>query len=152
MITKWVTVVSWKKGVAVLRSYSKISCINCNACSTCNLSTLNELTPNTGHTLQIHIAQQLYPGQSIQIGITEVSLLHSVIIVYFIPLLGIILGSSLLQYLLDTELFTALGALLGGGISFIIVRILEYYFSKKDHYQPIILRIGEIPVLGAQQD
>jgi len=145
MMKESATVVSWQQGVALLRCDYKTGCGSCNARSGCGLPALNELVPKTEHPLQVRIDQPLEPGQRVEVGIAEGSLLRSAMLVYLMPLLGMMLGGSLLQYLLGTDAFAALGALLGGGASFMLARSLAYRLGKQVGYQPIVLQIGIPP-------
>jgi sigma-E factor negative regulatory protein RseC len=106
---------------------------------------LNELVSEVEHLLQVRINQPLEPGQRIEVGIAEGSLLRSAMLVYLMPLLGMMLGGSLLQYWLGTDAFAALGALLGGGVAFMLVRSVAQCLGKQDDYQTIVLQIGIPP-------
>ncbi|MCP1064741.1 SoxR-reducing system protein RseC [Serratia symbiotica] len=145
MMKEWATVVSWQRGVALLRCDRKTGCGNCNARSGCCVPALNELVPETKHSLQVRINKPLKPGQRVEVGIAERSLLRSAMLVYLMPLLGMMLGGGLLQYWLGTDAFAALGALLGGGVDFMLVRRLDHHLGKQDDYQPIVLQIGIPP-------
>lgn len=145
MIKEWATVVSWQQGIAVVRYDRKTGCCNCNAGFDCSIPTLNELVPQNEHPLQIPNHQLLKPGQRVEVGIAEGALLRSAMLVYMMPLLGMMLGGILLQYWLGTDAFAALGTLLGGGVAFILVRSLVYRLGKQSKYQPIILQIGIPP-------
>lgn len=145
MMKQWATVVSWHQGVARLRCEPKAGCGNCTARSGCGARALNELVPKTEHQLQVRIEQPLKPGQRVEVGITESSLLRSAMLVYLTPLLGMILGGSLLQYWLGTDASAALGALLGGGAAFMLARSLAQRLGEQADYQPIVLQIGLPP-------
>ncbi|MGO2158767.1 MAG: SoxR reducing system RseC family protein, partial [Serratia proteamaculans] len=106
---------------------------------------LNELVPETEHQLQVRIEQPLEPGQRVEVGIAEGSLLRSAMLVYLTPLLGMMLGGSLLQYWLGTDASAALGALLGGVAAFMLARSLAHRLGEQANYQPIVLQIGLPP-------
>ncbi|MCX2958595.1 MAG: SoxR reducing system RseC family protein, partial [Serratia symbiotica] len=108
MMKEWATVVSWQQGVALLSCDRKTGCGNCNASSVCGVPALNELVPETEHPLQVRIDQPLEPGQRVEVGIAEGSLLRSAMLVYLMPLLGKMHGGRLLQYWLATDAFAAL--------------------------------------------
>ena len=103
MMKEWATVVSWQQGVALLRCEPKAGCGSCTARSGCGARALNELVPETEHQLQVRIEQPLEPGQRVEVGIAEGSLLRSAMLVYLTPLLGMMLGGSVLQYWLGTD-------------------------------------------------
>lgn len=94
MMKEWATVVSWQQGVALLRCEPKAGCGSCTARSGCGARALNELVPETEHQLQVRIEQPLEPGQRVEVGIAEGSLLRSAMLVYLTPLLGMMLGGA----------------------------------------------------------
>ncbi len=111
---EWATVVSWQQGVTLLRCEPKAGCGSCTARSGCGARALNELVPETEHQLQVHIDQPLEPGQRVEVGIAEGGLLRSAMLVYLTPLLGMMLGGTLLQYCFGSDASAAVGAVLGG--------------------------------------
>lgn len=145
MMKEWATVVSWHQGLALLRYEPQAGCANCNARSGCGTRALNALVLETEYQLQVRIEQPLEPGQRVEVGIAEGSLLRSAMLVYLTPLLGMILGGSLLQYCLGTDASAALGALLGGGAAFMLARSLAQRLGEQAAYQPIVLQIGLPP-------
>ncbi|ATA20976.1 RseC/MucC-like positive regulator of sigma(E) [Gibbsiella quercinecans] len=151
MMKEWATVISWQQGVAVLRCEPKAGgCGSCHARTGCGARALNELAPETQHQLQVHIAQPVVPGQRIEVGIAEGSLLRSAMLVYLAPLLGILLGAAMLQWLMGSDSAALLGALVGGGGAFLVVRRLAGRLSAQASYQPVVLQIGLPP--GAMRE
>ncbi|HDJ1441279.1 TPA: SoxR-reducing system protein RseC [Serratia rubidaea] len=145
MMKEWATVVSWQQGVALLRCEPKAGCGSCKARSGCGTRALNELVPETEHQLQVQIEQPLEPGQRVEVGITEGSLLRSAMLVYLTPLLGMMLGGGVLQLWLATDGAAALGALFGGVGAFLLARKLARRLGEQDAYQPVVLQIGLPP-------
>lgn len=103
---------------------------------------LNELVPETEHQLQVHIDQPLEPGQRVEVGIAEGSLLRSAMLVYLTPLLGMMLGGTLLQYCFGSDASAAVGAVLGGGAAFMLARRLARRLGEQAEYQPRCCRLG----------
>lgn len=118
MMKEWATVISWQNGIALLRCEPHSGCGNCHSRRGCGSHLLNELGPETDHQLQVEISQPLEPGQKVEVGISEGSLLRSASLVYLTPLVGLIAGGALFQSLFLTDAFTALGAILGAGLGF----------------------------------
>lgn len=145
MMKEWATVISWQDGIAKLRCETQAGCSSCHSRSGCGARVLNELGPQTEHNLQIHVEQKLEPGQKVELGITEASLLYSAFLVYMTPLLGVILGGGLLQWLTQGDLYSVIGAIAGGGLGFLVARILASRLENQSGYQPIILQIGLPP-------
>lgn len=93
---------------------SKTSCNSCQARKGCGSHMLNKLGPKNAHVMQIASSKPLQPGQRIELGIKESSLLGSALLVYMTPLFGLFLVSGLFQALFSSDLAAACGALLGG--------------------------------------
>ncbi|MGF6193132.1 SoxR-reducing system protein RseC [Serratia sp. 2723] len=145
MMKEWATVISWQQGVAQLRCEPKVGCGSCTARSGCGARAFDELVPESEHHLQVAIAQPLEPGQRVEVGIAEGSLLRSAMLVYLTPLLGMMLGGGLLQWWLGSDAAAALGGVLGGGLAFLIARTLAKRLGEQANYQPVVLQIGLPP-------
>lgn len=145
MMKEWATVISWQNGVALLRCEPLSGCGSCNARSGCGSNLLNELGPESEHQLKVAISQPLEPGQKVEVGISEGSLLRSASLVYLTPLAGLISGGALFQALLITDAFTALGAVSGAVLGFLLARTLAAKIEGKSDYQPTVLQIGLPP-------
>ncbi|WP_257204814.1 SoxR reducing system RseC family protein, partial [Enterococcus faecium] len=112
---------------------------------------MNELVPETEHRRQVHIDQPLEPGQRVEVGIAEGSLLRSAMLVYLTPLLGMMLGGTLLQYCFGSDASAAIGAVLGGGAAFMLARRLARRLGEQADYQPVVLQIGLPPTAMPMQ-
>lgn len=142
MMKEWTTVVSWQQGVALLRCEPKAGCGSCKAKSGCGARLLNELAPESNPHLKIRIDQPLEPGQRVEIGIAESSLLRSAMLVYIVPLVGIMLGGGLLQWYQGNDTAAVFGAILGGSAAFLVVRQLSKHLATHADYQPVVLQIA----------
>lgn len=145
MMKEWATVISWQNGVAELRCETQAGCSSCHSRSGCGSRVLNELGPQTEHNLQVSSAEQLEPGQKVELGIMEGSLLRSALLVYMTPLFGVIFGGGMLQWLLAKDVFALIGAVAGGLIGFSIARYFAAKVADNSAYQPVILQVGLPP-------
>lgn len=145
MMREWATVVAWHNGVATLHSEIKTSCSSCSARKGCGSHMLNKLGPKNAHVMKINSAEPLSPGQRIELGIEEKSLLSSALLVYMTPLLGLFIFGGLFQTLFHTDLAAALGALLGGVGGFIVAKGASVWLSRSASYQPVILSVALPP-------
>lgn len=145
MMKEWATVVSWQDGVASLRCETQAGCSSCHSRSGCGARVLNELGPQTEHNLQVNISERLEPGQKVELGIPEGSLLRSAFLVYMTPLFGVILGGGLLQALLKADVYAVVGAVLGGGLGFLLAKALAAKVDGQSVYQPVVLQVGLPP-------
>jgi len=142
---EWATVVSWQNGVATLHSELKTSCSSCSARKGCGSHMLNKLGPKNAHVMKIASAEPLAPGQRIELGIAEKSLLSSALLVYMTPLLGLFIVSGLFQTLFHSDLAAAAGALLGGIGGFIVAKGISSYLGKSASFHPVILSVALPP-------
>ncbi|WP_130831062.1 SoxR-reducing system protein RseC [[Erwinia] mediterraneensis] len=145
MMKEWATVVAWQDGIATLHSEAKTSCNSCSARKGCGSHMLNKLGPKNAHVMQIASAQPLQPGQRVEVGIKESSLLGSALLVYMTPLLGLFVVAGLFQMLFHTDLAAASGALLGGVGGFILAKGLSTLLGDREAFQPVILNVALPP-------
>ena len=76
MIKEWATVVSWQDGVALGSCDVKASCSSCASRAGCGSRVLNKLGPRKRRTpLQCRAISRWWPGQKVELGIAEGSLL-----------------------------------------------------------------------------
>ena len=145
MMREWATVVAWQDGIATLHTEAKTSCNSCQARKGCGSHMLNKLGPKNAHVMQIASSKPLQPGQRIELGIKESSLLGSALLVYMTPLSGLFLVAGLFQELFNSDLAAACGALLGGIGGFIVAKGVSMKFGDREAFQPVILSIALPP-------
>ncbi len=145
MIKEWATVVSWQNGEALVSCDVKASCSSCASRSGCGTRVLNKLGPQTTHTIVVASDVPLEPGQKVELGIAEGSLLGSAMLVYLSPLVGLFLIASLFQVLFGSDLAALSGAILGGVGGFLIARGYSRKLAEREAWQPIILNVALPP-------
>ena len=145
MMREWATVVSWQNGVATLHSEMKTSCNSCSARKGCGSQMLNKLGPKNAHVMKVASAEPLVPGQRIELGIAEKSLLSSALLVYMTPLVGLFILAGIFQMLFHSDLAAACGALLGGVGGFIVAKGISSVLGRSASYQPVILSVALPP-------
>ncbi|WP_179038454.1 SoxR-reducing system protein RseC [Limnobaculum xujianqingii] len=142
MLRKWATVIDWQQGIATLRCEQQAGCSSCQSKASCGTRVLNKLGPQVIHDLQIPVEQPLSPGQRVELGIPESGVLLSALLVYMVPLLGILLCSGLFYYGLGSDIAAIIGAIVGGVSGFVIARFYAAKFATNASVHPIILQIG----------
>ena len=147
MIKEWATVVSWQNGQALVSCDVKASCSSCASRAGCGSRVLNKLGPQTTHTIVVPCDEPLVPGQKVELGIAEGSLLSSALLVYMSPLVGLFLIASLFQLLFASDVAALCGAILGGIGGFLIARGYSRKFAARAEWQPIILSVALPPGL-----
>lgn len=145
MIKEWATVVSWQDGQARVSCDVKASCSSCASRAGCGTRVLNKLGPQTTHTIVVPSAEPLVPGQKVELGIAEGSLLGSAMLVYLSPLAGLFLFASLFQVLFGSDMASLSGAILGGVGGFLIARGFSRKLAKREAWQPVILNVALPP-------
>lgn len=145
MIKEWATVVSWQNGEALVSCDVKASCSSCASRSGCGTRVLNKLGPQTTHTIVVASDVPLEPGQKVELGIAEGSLLGSAMLVYLSPLVGLFLIASLFQVLFGSDLAALSGAILGGVGGFLIARGYSRKLAEREAWQPVILNVALPP-------
>lgn len=145
MIKEWATVVSWQNGEALVSCDVKASCSSCASRAGCGTRVLNKLGPQTTHTLVVASDVPLEPGQKVELGIAEGSLLGSAMLVYLSPLVGLFLIASLFQVLFGSDLAALSGAILGGVGGFLIARGYSHKLTAREAWQPVILNVALPP-------
>lgn len=147
MIKEWATVVSWQNGQALVSCDVKASCSSCASRAGCGSRVLNKLGPQTTHTIVVPCDEPLVPGQKVELGIAEGSLLSSALLVYMSPLVGLFLIASLFQLLFASDVAALCGAVLGGIGGFLIARGYSRKFAARAEWQPLILSVALPPGL-----
>ncbi|PQQ38488.1 SoxR-reducing system protein RseC [Photorhabdus laumondii] len=145
MVKEWATVIHWQQGRALLRYGSSSGCGSCQARATCGSYLLNKLGSDGIYQLELEILQPLQPGQKVEVGIPEGSLLRSALLVYLTPLIGLFLGGALLQLWITNQLWVFCGGVLGGVLGFFFARRVATYWDNRQEYQPVVLQIGLPP-------
>ena len=139
MIKEWATVVSWQNGQALVSCDVKASCSSCASRAGCGSRVLNKLGPQTTHTIVVPCDEPLVPGQKVELGIAEGSLLSSALLVYMSPLVVLFLIAALFQLLFASDVAALCGAILGGIGGFLIARgysAISRSYSSASVYLP----------------
>ncbi|ACS86565.1 SoxR-reducing system protein RseC [Musicola paradisiaca] len=143
MIKEWATVISWQAGSALLRCEPRSGCSSCQTRTSCGTGLLSG---NDGdsvmHQLWVPYSQPLLPGQRVEIGLAETSLLRSAMLVYLVPLLGLLAGAGGMQFWLNSEPASVFGAFFGAAVSFMAIHRMSSRMGNDRRYQPVILQVA----------
>lgn len=143
MIKAWATVISWSNGIAEVHCEAKAACHGCPSRIGCN----SQMMLQNRHTITIASKQPLSVGQKVELGITESRLLASAMLVYSIPLAGLLLMAFVFQYLFAHDFASLCGAILGGGSGFWLSHRLAGRGEVRQFWQPVIISVGLPPDL-----
>ncbi len=127
MIESIATVVAVGEDWAQVECRRKSACGHCHQQDQCGVGAVSKAMPDRPQLLEVILTAPVAVGQQIRIGIPERNLLGSALLVYMVPLLCLLAGALVGKILatpfqLGEEPAEVAGALLGGGLGFLIAR------------------------------
>lgn len=149
MIESVATVVAVGDTWAQVECRRKSSCGHCHQQESCGVGTIAKAMPGRPQLLEVALTVPVLVGQQVRIGIPERSLLTSALMVYMVPLACLLLGCLLgkwvaSEFRLAEEGPEILGALLGGGVGFLLAKFGAQRLTG-GLYRPVMLGVN-IPV------
>lgn len=151
MITERGVVERIVKEKAVVRVQQSSSCASCEARGACNIENDKPILVEVRNDLQARV------GDDVEISIPSRSLIKMGILVYLLPVLGLILGAYVGNAFstpldLDSNLASFLGGALALGVSFGVLKKIDRKAQKKPEYHPRMKRILISAVPSARID
>ena len=149
MITETGRIVAIEKDSLWVETISQTTCGSCSAQKGCGHGILNKL--GTGRSNHIRVllggyhADQFQLDDQVQISIPERVVLTGSFIVYMLPLLTMLVGALLFEFVLglvlpgypeQDNLFAVIGALSGFIVGIVLVRWHAVKNRDNQHYQP----------------
>lgn len=156
MIEERAQVVAIKGNKLVLQAQTQSACGSCSARQGCGTSLLSKVIGRKFTRFQVENNVDAAVGDTVLVGIAEDALLKGSLVMYVVPLLGMLVFALLSDFLLvesaqPRDLLTALSAIMGLVLGSVISR---WYFQRRASVQlfsPVILRKitehGKLPVL-----
>ena len=130
--------------IAEVTTRKKSACGNCAARNGCGTSLVESLFPARTRSFRAHNGVQARKGDRVVIGLDESALQTASLLIYLVPLLGLI-GGALLGTWLGTdghgELSSILGGIGGFFISLAAVRRYSDILARKQAFQARVLRV-----------
>jgi len=121
---------------------TKSACEHCQAAKNCGTSAISKALPKRTQQIVARSSLVVKPGQLVEIGIPEDSLVRSALVVYLWPLFGLILGAVIGQQLLSGgDAVVIGGSLVGGGLGALLARRWSVRQTQGDSLQPQVLRV-----------
>ena len=120
------------------------ACAGCELSQGCGTGALGRLLGKRSKPLVIETEHDLKPGDRLQLGLSETALVKASLIVYGLPLLGMIVAGLLAEFAAVSEALIALAAVIG----FIVGFKLAAYLSRSlehDRLTPYIVKIRVNP-------
>lgn len=138
-------IVAIKGESLVIESEIKSSCSGCQQVDSCASGQVAKAIPHRKLTVELNSNLALQVGDSVVIGIPENNVLSSAVQVYAFPILGLIFGSAIGQYLLMQNVINheLIALALGGVLGFAGFKLAKYRLSSPENQKqlnPVILR------------
>jgi sigma-E factor negative regulatory protein RseC len=148
MIEEYAVVTSIKDNQATLEIERRTACGICGQTRGCGNATWGKMLGHDSHSFTAENPINANVGNSVVVGINEQAVLSSAFYLYVVPLLGLLIGTSLADYYFTNQLIVILGAALGLVLGFLWVKghLIGHdksgvTYSKK--YQAVILRLAD---------
>ena len=143
-------VISISKGMAEVSVTPRSACGSCGASSGCGTSLIASLFPGRNSRFKVKNSLDAQIGEQVTIGLHESALQSASLMLYLIPLAGLIFGAMGGIYLSEhvfrssSELLSILLGFAGMGAGFILVKYLVQHARGLGRYQAEIIRIKRI--------
>ena len=102
------------------------ACAACASADGCGQKRINDWFPSKRVTVEVDNPKNLIvsPGQTVTVGLEEGALVKASLILYLLPLLGLIVSPILISIFGFSEIFQILGAILGFTLGLLFTRVL----------------------------
>lgn len=140
-------VISVSKGMAEVSVTPQSACGSCGASNGCGTSLIASLLPERSSRFRVKNPLGAQIGEQVVIGLHESTLQTASLILYLIPLAGLIFGAMGGIYLSEdvfrnpSELPSIIFGFTGMGAGFILVKYLVHFAGGAGNYQAEIIRI-----------
>jgi sigma-E factor negative regulatory protein RseC len=132
-------VVSVADGWATVRVQRQSTCGSCSARSGCGNGVLSEVLGRRALELRVPDRERLQPGDRVTLGIRDRSLVSGAVVMYLLPLAGLIGVAAVLSILMPgvTEIWLILGGLSGFALGLLAVR--RWLRRQGNRFDPVLL-------------
>jgi sigma-E factor negative regulatory protein RseC len=148
MIEEYAIVTKSAGTTATLEIERRTACGLCGQKRGCGNATWGKMLGHDSHDFTAENQINAQVGDSVVVGIDEQAVLNSAFFLYVVPLVGLLIGTLLADYLFKNQFYVILGAVLGLVLGFLWVKghLIGHdksgvAFSKK--YQAVILRLAD---------
>lgn len=148
MIEEYAIVTKSAGTTATLEIERRTACGLCGQKRGCGNATWGKMLGHDSHDFTAENQINAQVGDSVVVGIDEQAVLNSAFFLYVVPLVGLLIGTLVADYLFKNQFYVILGAVLGLVLGFLWVKghLIGHdksgvAFSKK--YQATILRLAD---------
>lgn len=131
-----------------VQTQSKTGCSSCKVSSTCGSGIVNKAFSHKVFVTPLKNTINAHINDEVEVGIPEDLVLKASLVVYLLPLIGLILALALSSLMLPnlTELGSIMSATLGLIVGFLGVRWFAHRKSARQELQPVLLKIVKRPI------
>ncbi len=139
--------------IAEVMTRKKSACGSCAAKGGCGTSLVESLFPSRTRSFRARNEARAKKGDQVVIGLDEAALQTASLLIYLVPLLGLIGGAIVASWLGSApddgqaELFSVVGGIGGFFLSLAAIRRYSDRLSKKQVFQARVLRVLSPPGL-----
>jgi sigma-E factor negative regulatory protein RseC len=148
MIEEYAIVTKSEGTAATLEIERRTACGLCGQKRGCGNATWGKMLGHDSHDFTAENQINAHVGDSVVVGIDEQAVLSSTFFLYVVPLVGLLIGTFVADYLFKNQFYVILGAVLGLVLGFLWVKghLIGHdksgvAFSKK--YKAVILRLAD---------
>jgi sigma-E factor negative regulatory protein RseC len=142
MIEETGRVVAVENGSVWVETLRRSTCSACSARQGCGQHVLMQLGGESRH-IQAISNQPLQIDDQVIIGIPEDVVVKGALLVYSLPLLGLLAGVMIAQWLTGQDFWTMLAGVLGLCLGFVVIVLRSHSQRHNPKLQPVVL--GKAP-------
>lgn len=139
-------ILSVSQGLAEVETVRTSSCTACQAKSACGHHAIAKVSSSNRMRMMVTDTFDSQVGQEVVVGIPEDTLLKASVLMYLVPLLGLVLGATLPGTVNENPIFAALGSVMGLGAGLYFARKASLKHVNDPDFQPKILSIKTKPI------
>lgn len=134
------TVLSVERGWARLTAERRSACSSCSSAKSCGTAALSGLFSDKPADIYIKDDFQAQPGEKVVIAMSGGKIVTASLLIYFVPLLGLVLGAVGASALGLGDLAAAAFAIAGLAAGFLAARTFGSGGSAAQAYAPVFVR------------
>ncbi|KAE8176207.1 SoxR reducing system RseC family protein [Photobacterium carnosum] len=151
MMRTLATVVAVDTGHITVSCQQQTSCGHCASSDSCGTGIVTKAMPGRSHQINIDTKEKVLLGQVVEIGLSERSMLSSALLVYMLPLLFLVVGSLIGQYVfIDLAASNQLGVIVSAAVATTVGLMIARYYAKRldgdSAYKPSLIRVLGLPI------
>ena len=145
MIEEQAQVVDISGDLLVLQAQTKSSCGSCAAKKGCGTSVLSKVVGRKFTRFQAENSVEAKVGDTVIVGISEQALLRGSLMMYIIPIMGMLVFALVSDHLLDLSVKNRDLLIAAAGIAGLVSGSLlsRWYFQRRENvhrFRPVVLR------------